>query len=289
MNDTIKNTGSIESTRLEIERRRLVLEEWRVKQEQRFTNKYLAIILTSAISLAGVMVAFSNVKVAQVARDREIEITKDQHKKTLDLELSKLLSQNSEKINGDEVQRNLLRTMIITAFSDKANRIFEALSNAATGDNRQYWRSQGNLFAVATKGDTNRDLVAGAIKNVPAKISPPTLPDDGSGAKKVAEEQKIEPRVKEKLLKKVNGTEIYNFSLWLNIPENKKGQIKDVTYIFNHPSFGRYNRRSSTNEGDGFHAGYEGWGAIDDVTININFKDGTKDTRRLNMIKALGW
>jgi hypothetical protein len=301
MNETLKDADSAEATRLEMDKERLRLEQWRVKQEQRFSNKYLAIILTSAISVAGLIVGYSNIKVAQMSKEKELEITRQHHEKDLDLELTKLLSQNSEKINGNEDQRNLLRAMIITAFSDKANKIFEALSNAATGDNRKYWRGQSNLFAGVTakdtqsplftgvtKGDTPSNLVAGVKNNNLSNIPPSNIENIASETKKVADIQKIEPKVKESVLGNIRGTEIYNFSLWLDIPKDKKGKIKEVSYTFNHPSFRTHKRRSSSNESTGFSISYEGWGAIDDVAIEILYKDGNADKMHLNMIKALG-
>lgn len=81
----------------------------------------------------------------------------------------------------------------------------------------------------------------------------------------------------------------YSFDLFLSIPPRYRGQIDRVEYNFNHPSFGKENIKTSQQEKDGFRVNYSGWGAIDDVDIEVFLKDKKTLPLKLNMIKSLGW
>jgi hypothetical protein len=60
----------------------------------------------------------------------------------------------------------------------------------------------------------------------------------------------------------------YDFSLWLDVPEDQRQKIKSVTYVLNHPTFAQKEYASSKSE-DGFRVGYRGWGCLNTVLIRI--------------------
>jgi transcription initiation factor IIF auxiliary subunit len=73
---------------------------------------------------------------------------------------------------------------------------------------------------------------------------------------------------------KVKGKEgTYDFSLWLDVPNEQKSRIKKVTYVFNHPTF---NNKVfvSNNQANGFMVSYRGWGCLSNVTIKIEGQYG---------------
>jgi|GEM_PF-3657917 hypothetical protein len=91
---------------------------------------------------------------------------------------------------------------------------------------------------------------------------------------------------------KVSATEKmggYTFDISLSISPKYKGHINKVEYVFNNPSFGKDNKKTSQEEKDGFMVNYFGWGAIDDVGITVYLKDNKTMALHLDMIKSLGW
>ena len=95
--------------RLQLERERLEIERAKSAFDLRFLNRNLATVITAAISLAAVLVSFSQVWVAKIGRDRE-----------LNLGMVQFVSQNSDKIfGGNEEQRTRIRNVILAAFPEE--------------------------------------------------------------------------------------------------------------------------------------------------------------------------
>jgi hypothetical protein len=131
----------IELLRLQLESERLATEGRKFKAEQRFLTKNFAAVLTATISLAAVLVSFSQVWVAkihndkelsvlQAQKDREMQVTQTQKEKEMTL-----LAEQQEKVGrldaikyfnenksvlfgGDKTQREVAWTIFITTFSD---------------------------------------------------------------------------------------------------------------------------------------------------------------------------
>jgi len=67
--------------------------------------------------------------------------------------------------------------------------------------------------------------------------------------------------------------QIYDFTIWLQVPILLKDQIDHVTYAFDHISKLRPNQTSSTYA-NGYAISYRGWGCFSGVVITVHLKDG---------------
>lgn len=83
-------------------------------------------------------------------------------------------------------------------------------------------------------------------------------------------------------------TPLYNFSLWLDVPDNRRGEIGSVEYEFNHPTF-RQKTQESFDPGNGFRVGYNGWGCLRSVLVKIHLKQGGVQTIDFDMCEAVGF
>jgi hypothetical protein len=78
-----------------------------------------------------------------------------------------------------------------------------------------------------------------------------------------------------------DGRPLYEFSAWIEGPENVLGRITSVQYEFNHPTF-RNPVMRSTNRGDGFRVRYTGWGCLASVIVTFTLKDPKAESPRLD-------
>lgn len=78
----------------------------------------------------------------------------------------------------------------------------------------------------------------------------------------------------------------YDFALWLEVPPQRRDEIRKVEYFFNHPTFVE-KTRESTDRSDGFRVGYRGYGALDRVIITLHLTDGTKEKMAFNMYREV--
>ena len=83
-----------------------------------------------------------------------------------------------------------------------------------------------------------------------------------------------------------DGKQLYNYSLWLSAPDDKRPQIQKVTYTFNHPTF-IHKDLISSNSADGFRVGYLGWGCLNSVIITIQLESGKAPQIDFDMCAAL--
>jgi len=70
------SNSNYEEQRLSLERQRLDLEKGRTEIEQKFFRKNLGVLLTAAISLAAVLVSVTQIAVAYITKEKEIEINR---------------------------------------------------------------------------------------------------------------------------------------------------------------------------------------------------------------------
>jgi hypothetical protein len=129
----------IELLRLQLDSERLAAERRKFKSEQKFLTKHFAAVLTAIISLAAVLVSFSQVwvakihqekelSVAQSQKDREMQATQDQkeketillveqQKRAWKLELAKFIAEHKGELLGKNIiQKELMRNVILTTF-----------------------------------------------------------------------------------------------------------------------------------------------------------------------------
>ena len=84
------------------------------------------------------------------------------------------------------------------------------------------------------------------------------------------------------------GTALYDFALSLSVPKERRGEIKEVDYKLDHPTFSKKIYASSDGSRD-FSVGYTGWGALSRVDVKIVRTDGKEETMTFDMLADLGW
>ncbi|MGE0449897.1 MAG: pYEATS domain-containing protein [Vicinamibacterales bacterium] len=74
----------------------------------------------------------------------------------------------------------------------------------------------------------------------------------------------------------IQGTELpaYNFSAWVEGPEDVLAQIESVQYEFNHPTF-QQKVQVGRERSRGFRVGYTGWGCLSSVAVSVKLRDAT--------------
>ena len=68
------------------------------------------------------------------------------------------------------------------------------------------------------------------------------------------------------------GRQIYDFSVWLQIPVLVKDKITKVEYFFDHPSMLK-KMRESMEGSNGYSVSYRGWGCLNPIDIRIHLND----------------
>lgn len=70
-----------------------------------------------------------------------------------------------------------------------------------------------------------------------------------------------------------NGNQIYDFSIWLQVPVMLRDKITNVEYFLDHPSMLRKIRQSA-EVSNGYSVSYRGWGCLTDIDIKVHLNDG---------------
>lgn len=133
--------------------------------------------------------------------------------------------------------------------------------------------------------EARRDSLKRILQHLDSTLATP--PEERANA---ALAEIMKPRVEAKPVPGVRGykdLQIYDFSLWLDVPAAWKEKITQVTYEFNHPSF-RDKTQTSDDRSTGFRVGYRGWGCLHIVTITITTTDGSSSRFDFDMCKELG-
>jgi len=80
--------------------------------------------------------------------------------------------------------------------------------------------------------------------------------------------------------------DLYDFSLYLKLPESRKKEIKKVNYYFTHKYAFKLN---STNPEDNFRVKFEGWGCFTDIKISLFLVNSDSLIIHFNMCEELNW
>jgi hypothetical protein len=230
------------------------------KPKSKRTKQYNFTILGVAISISAVIISATQILLAYISKERELDqlsiqketelsIQKMQNDRTWKLEIVKFITQNQTEIFSEDIdKRKRIRDLITLSFPPEiTNVFFQRLEmSAQNSEIRQFWKDS-------------------QIIRPHAKAAP----------------------INGKKLK--SGKQVYKFSLWLEISDNYKSKIYSAEYIFDHPSFIIDKVKESKNQLDGFKVEYEGWGAINSVDIILTLMDGTKVIINVNMLELLGW
>jgi len=80
----------------------------------------------------------------------------------------------------------------------------------------------------------------------------------------------------------------YDFSLWVDVPRERKMEVVEVVYEFNHPTFRQKTQRSSNAE-DGYRVEYTGWGCLSSVIVTVHLRNGSSSSIDFDMCAELEW
>lgn len=69
-------------------------------------------------------------------------------------------------------------------------------------------------------------------------------------------------------IKDPKGQQLYDFTVWLKLPEFRKPEIEKVRYHFDHPSV-ILRDRVATNPENGFSVSYRGWGCFPGIEVIV--------------------
>ena len=67
--------------------------------------------------------------------------------------------------------------------------------------------------------------------------------------------------------------DLVNFTLWIDVPNCRRNEIREVRYKFPHPSY-LSDVRVGRDPSNGFAVSYAGWGAVDIVPVTVVKTDG---------------
>jgi hypothetical protein len=97
----------------------------------------------------------------------------------------------------------------------------------------------------------------------------------------------IRPQVSRTDLAKPEGNKIYKFTISLDVPEQKKSEIAEVSYSFNPPSGWTKPTQVSSDPASGFAISYDGWGCSYQIVISIVLRNGRNLRMSFDQCEAL--
>lgn len=84
------------------------------------------------------------------------------------------------------------------------------------------------------------------------------------------------------------GKATYNFTIYINAPEESLEQIEKVHYFFDHSTFGNQHVDIYDKDSD-FSITWLGWGCLFRLPVTVHLKSGLQETIEFDMCKSLGW
>lgn len=88
-------------------------------------------------------------------------------------------------------------------------------------------------------------------------------------------------------LKSASGMPIYDFTIYVNAAPDVLNKIHKVIYTFDHPTFHDKHHVAESAKSH-FQTGYQGWGCLTQVGVEIELVGGNKTHLDFNMCKSLG-
>lgn len=89
-------------------------------------------------------------------------------------------------------------------------------------------------------------------------------------------------------LKDSENRQIYDFTLWIDLPYSRRQEIQSVEYKFEHPTY-IDKVRTGREPSNGFSVSYRGWGCLNAVELTVLLENGDKVQTIFDMCKALSW
>lgn len=187
----------IEVVRLELESERLEVERSKALADRKFWVRNFGAAITAIISLAAVLVSLSQVWVASIQKDKEIEIARTQKAKELEttvvqqdrawkLDIAKFVLDHGDRLLGkDKAQRELVtRVMLITFPPEYSGELIDRLE-AVTNSQEVRQELQNIRTTVLPRIKVNRaaeqtrvkeDVLAAPTNSTPSpNITHPTI------------------------------------------------------------------------------------------------------------------
>ena len=82
------------------------------------------------------------------------------------------------------------------------------------------------------------------------------------------------------------GRQLYNYTLWLDMPASRKKDISSVKYFFDDKSM-RVKTHIGTQPSNSFAVSYKGWGCFSDVVVTIDSPGRLSPPIHFDMCKAI--
>jgi len=124
----------LESDRVELAKRRVVVEESKSRNDNLFLNRKFPAVVTAIVSTAAVSFSYVQMHVATLDKNHELELLASKSDQEFRLKAAKFVSDNSELIfEGNEEQQSRIRNVILASFPPTvSNVLFARLEQAAT-------------------------------------------------------------------------------------------------------------------------------------------------------------
>lgn len=160
---------------LELEERKFEFEREKYKNDSSITKKHFATIITAIISISAVTVSYLQFIRADLSRDKELTIQREQKNKELDLlkaqkdrevgiELAKFIAANKEAIySKNDEERELIKDVILVAYQQFAVDIFKKLAETSSGIAKDNWEKAKNQAQDVKRRDILVTYYANAI------------------------------------------------------------------------------------------------------------------------------
>lgn len=115
--ETNQTGGDIDRQRLELDRRKVELEELRYKHDNRFFNKNFGAIITGVISTATIVVSVTQLYISSNYNSGQLNNEAEKNRKAFAFEVAKFLMQQRDEIITNEVGKaKYFRTVVISSF-----------------------------------------------------------------------------------------------------------------------------------------------------------------------------
>lgn len=172
-----------EEERLKLDKERLEIDRIRANSERRFVNRHLGTFVTLLIAAATAFISWSQIEVAQINKDKELELISKQKERDIQIQeaqqdrewkfkAANFVVDNAEILLGkDEAKRKVLINAMLVAFPGDINSfMFDRLERVAEGPEKKPWRDAKR--ALSTEVDSPRDIpLQQPVTKAPANLS----------------------------------------------------------------------------------------------------------------------
>ena len=124
----------LENERLSIERERLEIEKKKASSDMKFLNRNFGAVIGAIVSLAAIFVSVSQLWIAQISRERELESSDRQAEREYNLNWARFISDNERLLfSKDQQERDFIRAVMLSAFPPEKVYILADQTVRATG------------------------------------------------------------------------------------------------------------------------------------------------------------